>query len=176
MEEKKQPDTSEAQVKELKKEPKENKGARKEVPDSKTKKLEAQIKDLTDTLQRVQADFENYKKRVLRENQDYKEVIIQHIIVKLLPLLDSFSLALQHKDSKEMVKGVELIYAQFIDTLEKQGLKAIVTTNKSFDPYKHEALMAEQSDKPSGTILEEFQKGYLLGDKVIRHSKVKVSK
>ena len=100
----------------------------------------------------------------------------QGIITKLLPILDNFELAIQHKDNKEeFVKGIELIYAELNEILHQNGLKVIETEGKKFDPCFHEALMSEKSDKEEGTILEEFQKGYMINDKVLRHSKVKIS-
>ena len=132
--------------------------------------------ELKETLQRVQADFENYKKRVERETEDFKKFASAELIGKLLPILDAFELSLKNsKDKEEFVKGIELIYAQLNEILGKEGLKKIEAVNQKFDPFLHEALMTEKSDK-DGLILEELQKGYMLGDKVIRHSKVKVGK
>ena len=94
-----------------------------------------------------------------------------------MPILDHFELALNHKDNHaEFIKGIELIYSQIIELLEKKGVKQINALNKKFDPHIHEALMSEKSDQEDNTIIEEFQKGYKLGDKIIRHSKVKVAK
>ena len=73
-------------------------------------------------------------------------------------------------------KGIEIIYSQLIDTLHSQGLKHIECVGKKFDPYYHEVLLTEESNEPENKILEELQKGYMLNDKVIRHSKVKISK
>ena len=78
-------------------------------------------------------------------------------------------------DVKKFVDGTKMIYAQMYSVLESEGLKQIETEGEKFDPYRHEVLMKEESDKPEETILEEFQKGYMLNDRVIRHSKVKIS-
>ena len=134
-------------------------------------------KELTETIQRLQADFENYKKRV--ENQDFeiKKYVKAEIITKLLSVLDSFELALKNTENKEeFIKGVELIYSQLFQTLEDLGLRKIQTNECKFDPYKHEVLITKESNKEDGVILEELQKGYMLDDKVIRHTKVKISK
>jgi len=132
--------------------------------------------ELLDLLKRVQADFENYKKRVEKENHDVRKYAAKNILVKFLPTLDHFELALKHKESKEeFVKGVELIYAQLVDLLKREGIQHIEAEGKPFDPHMHEALMTEASEKPDGEILEEFQKGYMFKNKVARHSKVKVS-
>ncbi len=133
-------------------------------------------KELTALLKKVQADFENYKKRVEKEQKDFIESASKELVKKILPILDSFELALNNKDDKELHKGVELIYAQLISTLENEGLTPINALNKEFDPYLHEALMQEKSKKPENTVTEELQKGYLFKEKVIRSTKVKVAK
>ena len=143
---------------------------------SKDSEQDLKIKELTETTQRLQADFENYKKRVEKQSLDIKKYIKAEFVTKILPILDSFELALKNnKDKEEFKKGVELIYSQLFQTLEDMGVRPI-KTNEKFDPYKHEVLLTEKSDKDDGTILEELQKGYILEDIVIRHSKVKVAK
>jgi molecular chaperone GrpE len=139
--------------------------------DEKDKKIE----ELTDSLQRLQAEFENYKKRTDKENCNFMKFANANLIGELLPLLDSFELAFKNKDSKEFVQGVELIFAQLFSILEKQGLRPIHAEGKKFDPYKHEVLLQEPSDKDE-IVLEELQKGYMLQDKVLRFSKVKIGK
>jgi len=143
----------------------------------KLEEKEKELKDLIDTLQRLQAEFENYKKRTEKENQEFRKFALQEFIKKLLPIIDNFELALENKDNKEeFVKGVELIYSELYTILEDAGLIKIEALNQKFDPYIHEALLAEKSDKEPNTIIEELQKGYKLHDKVLRHAKVKVSK
>ncbi len=140
------------------------------------KNKDTEIKELTETIQRLQADFENYKKRVEAQNKDLKKYAVADIITKLLPILDSFELALKNTGNKdECLRGVKLIYSQLFQTLEDAGLRPI-ETNGRFDPYKHEVLISQESDKEDNIILEELQKGYMLDDTVIRHSKVKVAK
>ena len=80
------------------------------------------------------------------------------------------------KDHKELIKGIDLIYAQFHSVLEEEGLKPIQAENKEFNPHYHEALLTEESKKEPNTILEELQKGYMLKHHVLRHSKVKVAR
>ena len=134
------------------------------------------IEELTDTLKRLQAEFENYKKRVEREKVEFAKYAHAQLISEILPVIDSFELALKNTNDKEkFADGVKMIYAQLFSMLEDQGLRPIQASGEKFDPYKHEVLMKEESEKPEGTILEEFQKGYLLHDKVLRFSKVKVS-
>lgn len=155
----------------------EKKEAKTEVNiEKKPSKKDLKINELICLLQRLQADFENYKKRVEREACEYKKYASHELIVKLLPILDSFEHSLKNTENKEeFVNGVKLIYAQLVDVLEKDGLKKIEAVNQKLDPFKHEALMQEKSDK-DGIVLEELQKGYMLCDKVIRHSKVKVGR
>jgi len=134
------------------------------------------IEELTDTLKRLQAEFENYKKRVDKEKTEFVKFAHADVVAQMLAVLDSFEIALKNTNDKEkFVEGVKIIYAQFHSILEAEGLKPIKAVGEKFDPYKHEVLMKEESDKPQDTILEEFQKGYMLNDRVLRHSKVKVS-
>jgi len=134
------------------------------------------IIELTESLQRLQAEFENFKKRTDKEKQDFCKYAEKELMIELLPVLDNFELALKNtKDNSEFIKGVELIYVQLVSGLEKKGLKIIETQGK-FDPHKHEVLLQEESDKDSGEILEELQKGYRLNETILRTAKVKVSK
>ena len=136
-----------------------------------------QISELTALLKQVQADFENYKKRADQEKIDCIQTSSKYIIEKLLPILDNFELALKHtKNQEEFIKGIELIYSQLYELLEKEGLKPINAENNKFDPYLHEALIQEESDKEENTVIEELQKGYLFKGNVLRHSKVKIAK
>lgn len=136
-----------------------------------------ELKEMKETLQRVQAEFENYRKRTEKQKEDFLKYASSGIISEMLPILDSFELAIKNKEDMEnFKKGVEMIYSQLFSLLEKKGLKQIEAENKKFNPYVHEALMQEESDKEDGMVIEEFQKGYMLGDHVLRHSKVKVSK
>lgn len=135
------------------------------------------INELTDSLQRLQAEFENYKKRVDKEKQELSNYSKADIIVKILPILDSIELALKNECRKdEFYKGIEMIFAQVYSTLKNEGLRPIDAVGKPFDPYLHEVLLKEESDKEEDTIIEELQKGYMLNEMVLRPSKVKVSK
>ena len=144
---------------------------RKEL-EQKTKSIE----ELTDTLKRLQAEFENYRKRIEKEKAEFVKYSNADIIADILPVLDSFEMALKHtNEPQKFINGMKLIYAQLHSALEAEGLKPIKADGEKFDPYRHEVLMKEDSEKPEGTILEEFQKGYMLNDKVLRFSKVKIS-
>ncbi len=134
------------------------------------------IEELTDTLKRLQAEFENYKKRNEKEKIEFVKYSNAGLIAGLLPVLDSYELALKNTSDKDkFIEGMKMIYAQLHSILEVEGLRPIKSTGEKFDAYKHEVLLKEESDKPEGTILEEFQKGYMLNEKVLRFSKVKVS-
>jgi molecular chaperone GrpE len=140
------------------------------------------VKDLSDKVLRLQADFENTRKRLEREKQDFVKFANEGIILELLNVLDdlerSVSLAETHKeDLTAFLKGVEMILAHLYEMLKEYGLKPIEAAGKLFDPHCHEALLqVEDKDLPEHTVVEELQKGYLLNDRVIRTAKVKVSK
>ena len=127
-------------------------------------------------MKRLQAEFENYKKRIEKEKLKFVRYAHADVIASILPVLDSFEIALKNTGDKDkFVDGMKMVYAQLYSTLGADGLKPISASGEKFDPYKHEVLMKEESDKPEGTILEEFQKGFMLNDKVLRFSKVKIS-
>ncbi len=142
-------------------------------PSPELEKAQKQIAELTDTCKRVQADFENYRKRVERDQEQNKLNAKKYIIQNILVILDNLHLALRNAPKNDFARGVELIYAQLLSTLEAEGLKVI--DEKVFSPRYHEVLLTEKSDKPKGTILEVLQQGYLLGDTVIRSAKVKLA-
>jgi molecular chaperone GrpE len=139
-----------------------------------------QLAELTDTLKRIQAEFENYKKRVDKENSQLIKNSNANLIKQLLPVLDSFELAIKNSNGNPEIdkfkKGLELIYTQLFSILADQGLRTIDTKDKKFDPYKHDVLLVKESDIDEDTILQEFQKGYMLNDIILRHSKVAISK
>ncbi len=128
-------------------------------------------------LQRKQAELENYRKQTEKRVGDLQLMASRDVISQILPVMDNFELALKNVsgEKNDFVKGVELIYSQLLDILQTQGVKVIKTEKQQFDPYKHEALMKIESDQPENQILEVFQKGFTLHDKVIRHARVKVS-
>ena len=135
-----------------------------------------------DRLLRLQADFDNTRKRLDREKQDFVKFANEGIILELLNILDDLERTLElaeskHQDLPAFLKGVEMILSHLYEMLKEYGIKPIEAQGKLFDPNYHEALMqAENKDVPEHTILEELQKGYLLNDRVIRTAKVKVSK
>jgi molecular chaperone GrpE len=139
-----------------------------------------EIAELTDTLKRLQAEFENYKKRNEKEWAEKVRLANQRLITELLPVLDSFDKALEDsKNSRDLAsfrKGLEGLRKQFFQTLQREGLREIKADGK-LDPFVHEALMREESENAEdGKILEVFQKGYSLNSKPIRPARVKVAK
>ncbi len=141
------------------------------------KKSEDPLNEMKDLLLRTQASFENYRKQTEKRMEEMQKMASREVILQVLPLLDNFNLALKNANCnpEEFKKGVELIYSQFFNVLEDNGVESIKTDDEMFDPYYHEALMKMASDLPENMIIEEFQKGFLLNGTVIRHSKVKIS-
>lgn len=139
-------------------------------------------KEHWDKLLRLQAEFDNTRKRLERERQDFVKFANEGIIVELLNILDDLERAVEqaqtkHEDSAAFLKGIEMIMAHLYEMLKANGVKPIESEGKLFDPHLHEALMqVENKELPEHTVVEELQKGYMLNDRVVRTSKVKVSK
>lgn len=137
-----------------------------------------QVQEYKELLQRVQANFENYKKRMETRTEEMKEMAGKNIILQILPVLDNFTVALkntEHQSYEDFIRGIRIIHDQLAAVLHENGIGAIETEGKPFDPRLHEALMNVESDKPEGMIIEEFQGGYTLHGLVIRPAWVKVS-
>lgn len=148
-----------------------------DIKKAKKEELVKQINEYTELLQRLQAEFENYRKRTEKEKEDTIRYGNKDFIIKLLPIIDNFELALNNqKDKEQFTKGIELIYAEFNDILEKEGICKMKVIGEKFNPEVHEALLQEESNKEEGTVIEELQSGYKFHDKTIRIAKVKVSK
>jgi molecular chaperone GrpE len=126
--------------------------------------------------QRVQADFENYRKRMLREQTALAERASESLVEQLLPVLDNFELALVSLDDadEKVRKGVELVYADFLSVLERAGLERIATDGEPFDPEVHEAVAHEAGDGHP-TVVETMREGYRLKGRVLRPAMVKVA-
>lgn len=155
----------------------------KEVDDiNHTKELlaekEEEIENLKDKIARLQADFLNYKKRSEKEKVESANLGIQAVITDLLPIIDNFERALDAASNKEdsFYKGVDMIKDQLYDFLEKYNIKEINALGEKFDPSVHHAISTVDTQEESGTVVEVYQKGYLMEDKVVRPSMVKVSK
>ncbi len=139
-------------------------------------------KDYWDRLLRLQADFDNNRKRAERERQDFIKFANEGMVMELLNILDDLERTVtlaqtQKEDLPTFLKGVEMILAHLYEMLKEQGVRPIEAEGKIFDPHYHEALMqVEDKDLPEHTIVEELQKGYILNDRVIRTTKAKVTK
>ncbi|HJZ12940.1 MAG TPA: nucleotide exchange factor GrpE [Acidobacteriota bacterium] len=147
--------------------------------ESRLQELEKEKAELQDRLLRKHADFDNYRKRTEKDKQEFKRFALSDFMSELILILDNFERALAHSEEQsgqEYRKGVELIYRQLRDLMEKKGVKAIQVEGEQFDPNYHEAIARElRNDLPDNTILEELQKGYLLHNKLLRPAMVKVS-
>jgi len=154
--------------------------AQESANENKEAEYEAQIAELKDKYLRQAAEFDNYRKRVLKEKS---ELILnggEKVISSLLPIIDDFERALKNmeksEDQKALKKGVELIYQKLMKVLETNGLKPIEANNADFNTDFHEAIamIPAPSDDAKGKVIDCVQKGYKLNDKVIRHAKVAV--
>ncbi len=132
-----------------------------------------------ETLQRLQAEFANFRKRVLRESEQAGEQASRQIIQDLLPVLDNFERAIKaaaEHDREVLGGGVELVYGQLRDLLARRGLCEIEAHGQPFDPTRHEAVLCQPStEHEEGTVMEVLEKGYQLDDKVVRPAKVVIS-
>lgn len=137
--------------------------------------------ELQDRLLRLQAEFDNARKRMEKQCQDFSKYANEGIIMELLTILDDLENATQVAENKNtnletFLKGVEMILAHLYEMLKEHGVKPIEVVGKLFDPNTSEALMQVESESPEHTVMEELQKGYYLNDRVIRTAKVKVAK
>lgn len=131
---------------------------------------------------RMQADFENYRRRVGKEKEELLKFAAEDLIVKLLPVLDNFERALaapneDNQNTSKFKEGIEMIYRQFIDVLVKEGLSIIPAVGQQFDPVNHEVILQEEIEgQPDNNIIEELRRGYFFKGKVIRPAWVKVAR
>ncbi len=143
--------------------------------------LEAELSALKDQYLRKQADFENFRKRIIREKEEAIKYANANLLVDLITIIDDFERALKSADESgdfgAFHSGIALIEKQFVGMLERNwGLKRFESVGQEFNPERHEAIMAVKSrEHDTQTVLEDFQRGYSLHDRVIRHAKVKVA-
>ena len=171
-------EASDGQEQEASNDGKEKKGffKKKNKKDPKDEKIE----DLTDKLTRQMAEFDNYRKRTEKEKSQMYEIGAKDIIEKILPVVDNFERGIaavpEEEKSNPFAEGMEKIYKQLMTTLEEIGVKPIEAVGQEFDPDFHNAVMhVEDEEVGENIITEEFQKGYLYRDSVVRHSMVKVA-
>ncbi len=141
----------------------------------------ADIEELKKDNLRVLADSENFKKRLLREKEEYFKFATSAILEEIIPVMDNLDLALAHgrqaEACKDLVMGVEMTMNIFLDTMKKHGLEQIGAVDVPFDPARHEALgQIERDDVDENTVCQMLQKGYMLKDRLLRPAKVMVSR
>lgn len=142
----------------------------------------AQGKEYKDKYIRLYAEFDNARKRMERERSEFIKYANEGLLADFLNILDDLERSVEaarakHEDYEAFLKGIELVMAHVYDLLKRNGIKTMEARGKKFDPHCHEVLMQEESENhDDGEVLEEFQKGYFLEDKVLRTAKVKVAK
>lgn len=143
--------------------------------------LKAQLEDRTGQYMRIAADFENYRKRTSKEKEDLETQIRGNTVVEMLPVIDNFERArsqIKPQTEQEMTihKSYQSVYKQLVDCLKRLGVAPMRVEGEEFDPNLHEAVMREPtSEHPEGVVIEEFLRGYVLGERVLRHAMVKVA-
>jgi len=150
------------------------------IANEKIAELEAKLEESENRYLRQHADFENYKRRLRTEQETTVKYRAQSLVSDLLPALDNFERALKVEatddKTKSILQGMEMVYRGLLDALQKEGVEVIEAEGKPFDPNLHQAVMqVEDADHEPGVVLEEFQKGYKLKDRVIRPTMVKVN-
>ncbi len=143
--------------------------------------LKLQAEERTSQFMRIAADFENFRKRTQREKEELEQQIKCSTVVELLPVVDNFERARsqikpQGEEAMAIHKSYQGVYKDLVDRLKRIGVAPMRSEGKEFDPNMHEAVMRESTDEfPEGTVIEELVRGYLLGERVLRHAMVKVS-
>jgi len=147
---------------------------------SQLSRLNADYEEIRDLVRRKQAEFENFRKRVERERSEMGRRAAASVVKDMLPVLDNLERAVEASSSApedQLREGVEIIYRQFRDVLEKQGLEQFVALHQQFDPHVHEAVgSVETLDHPEGTVLEVLQPGYMFNDRLLRPAMVNVAR
>ena len=147
-------------------------------PNKALEEKDEEIAELKSHIQRLQADFDNFRKQNDKQKQDLIRFANEGLIVKFLDVYEDMERALENSTNEEELReGLELIYSKMKNTLEKEGVEEIPAVGEKFDPFKHEALLTVDSpDHENNEIVDELMKGYTLKDKVIKYSKVRVCK
>jgi molecular chaperone GrpE len=149
------------------------------VEESVPEKVKAERDALRDRMARLQAEFENARKRAAKEQQDFKDYALADALKSLLPILDSFDRALQApaRSPQEFRSGVDLIRRQLCDALGKLGLTAVPAKGELFDPFTHQAVdMVDSTTAKNNHVLDELQRGYKIGDRLLRPAMVRVAR
>ena len=141
-------------------------------------RAERERDDHLDQLRRLAAEFDNYKKRMAREHEELRQRAAERLLHDLLPVLDDLERApgaFETAEHEAIADGVSLVHRALWTLLEREGVAELDPTGELFDPHRHEALLSQPADVPEGTILEVIQKGFLLGDRVLRPARVVVA-
>lgn len=163
------------------------KAGRKSAEKARIEQLERELEEATgeaaaylDDLRRLKAEFENYRKRVLKEQTTIVEFAARQMVEKLLPVLDNFELALlaadRSQDYEKLVRGVEMVFGELLGLLHKEGLRKIEAQGKRFDPEQHEAVMEAEGGEGEPVVVDVLRPGYLLKGRVVRPAMVKVAR
>jgi molecular chaperone GrpE len=142
-----------------------------------TEALRAENEELIDSLQRLKAEFDNYRKRTARDQEQLVARAHERLVKELLPVVDDLERALQAAEQHEeatLEEGVRLVHRALADALAREGLEEVPVDGK-FDPHVHESLLSQPSDAEEGSVIEVIQKGYKLGDRVLRPARVVVA-
>ncbi len=142
--------------------------------------LKEQLQEAENKYMRLLADYDNFKRRSALDKEALQKYKSQSVLTNLIPVMDNFSRALtvdaKTEEARTMMEGMDMIYRSFLEALTTEGLSEIEALDEEFDPNFHQAIMTDKDeDKPSGIVLEELQKGYILKDRVLRPSMVKVN-
>src|SRR5512139_3087373 len=162
-------------------EPAQGSGATPEELKKKLEETEKELRESRDRLLRVAADLENYKKRAAKEKEDYLKFANEDLIKEILPFMDNLERAINHSekanDAQSLVDGVRLTLQGLLQRLGRFGVTAVESVGKPFDPAVHDAMLVVETDQHEpNQVVEEFQRGYLLNDRLVRPASVSVSK
>ena len=147
-------------------------------PEAELAALAAERDRYLDQMRRIAAEFDNYKKRVAREQESLTRRAGERLILDLLPVLDDLERAVdafEVHDKEHVAEGVALVHRALSSLLEREGLEEVTPDGEPFDPHRHEALLSQPSDQPEGTVIQVVQKGFVLGDRVLRPARVVVA-
>jgi molecular chaperone GrpE len=151
-----------------------------DTPSSVQKELEEKLEETTNRMLRLQADYDNFRRRTQQEKESAAKYRSQSLAESLLPALDSFERGMkidaQSEETKSLLEGMEIVYRQLMEALDKEGIEAVDAIGQPFDPKIHQAVMqVESEDYESNVVVEEMQKGYQLKGRIIRPAMVKVN-
>ncbi|TMU85598.1 nucleotide exchange factor GrpE [Bacillus sp. BHET2] len=161
-------------------EPQAEEGKEEQQESDELSQLEEKLNESENRYLRLRADFDNFRRRINVENEAKEKYRAQGLIAELLPALDNFERALnieaESEQTKQLLQGMEMVHRSLVDALKKEGVEPIDAVGQEFDPHLHQAVMqTEDENFDSNVVVEEFQKGYKLKDRVIRPSMVKVN-